>query len=361
MLAEIKATAAEERNAKELHRTMFPLLSVYSCTWSNPPWSLPFCYKFNCAHFEKQHSTPVANFFQVIYIVIVRGGTSESSISFLGFFGTFHVTHRNKIVNGSGKFLSDPCPQPLLSLFSPTHWLRNSHLHTHKTNININNFRFGLNQESVTGNFLSLVEQMWDWGREEISKLEKSQIPQIFKVRSLLFVAESRPRATLTLVVPTLPCTAQGCCWSAQRSDGYDCHGTMLPGERLQVPEWTGRRGHPSFLHQVHPWRRTDLMRTAAAHPRSPVAYLPASFSRRFLQLSQVTLLLLNTHSQPVRSVLTCATLSTKTFKLIRASCQKHLQEEILYFRGFSSATRFLFKRKKSNTTVLISLDFCNI
>ena len=103
------------------------------------------------------------------------------------------------------------------------------------------------------------------------------------------------------------------------------------------------------------------LMRTAAARPWSLVAYLPASFSRRFLQLSQVTSLLLNTYLRPVCSVLMHATPSTEIFKLIRAGCQKHLQEEIFYFRGFSSATGLLFKRKRSNTTVLINLDFCNI
>lgn len=136
MLAEIKATVAEEKNAKELHRTVFPLLSVYSYTRSNPLWSLPFCYNFNCAHFEKQHDTPMADFFQVIYIAIVRGGTSESSISSLGFIGAFHVIHRNQIVNSSGKLLCDPCSQPLLSLFSPTHQLRDADLHAYKTNIN---------------------------------------------------------------------------------------------------------------------------------------------------------------------------------------------------------------------------------
>lgn len=113
MLAEIKATVAEDRSAKELHRTILPLLSLYSCTWSNPLWSLPFCYNFDCAHFEKQHNTPMAHFFQVFSITTIRGDTSESSTSFLGFIGAFHVIHRVEIVNSSGKSSCNPCSQGL--------------------------------------------------------------------------------------------------------------------------------------------------------------------------------------------------------------------------------------------------------
>lgn len=56
-----------------------------------------------------------------------------------------------------------------------------------------------------------------------------------------------------------------------------------------------------------------------------------------------------------------CMPLSTETFKLIKVGCQKHLQEEMMYFRGFSSTTRLLFQRKRSNTTASINLHFCNI
>lgn len=153
MWAEIKATLAEDRNAKELHRTLLPSLAAYSCTWSNPLWSLPFCY--GCAHFEKQYNTPMADFFWVIYIVIIRGCTSESSISFLGFIGAFHVTHRNQTVNCSGKLFCDPSSPLLIS----SRTLRSAHKedkHQHKK------LQVWTQQGTCHREFLSLVEQMWD-------------------------------------------------------------------------------------------------------------------------------------------------------------------------------------------------------
>lgn len=87
-------------------------------------------------------------------------------ISFLGFVGAFHASHRNQTVTSWGKLLRDPCSQPHLSFFSPPHQSRDSDLHTYKTNLNTHNFRFGFNKESVPENFVPLVEQGLGQGRE---------------------------------------------------------------------------------------------------------------------------------------------------------------------------------------------------
>lgn len=110
------------------------------------------------------------------------------------------------------------------------------------------NFRFGLNQESVSENFLSLEEQMWGWGREEISKLGKSQIPQISKVRSLLFVAVQRADRVQHWhwLCPPSPCGAEMLLISSKKwrlwLPWYD--GTWRKGDS----PWMHREERPSLL-----------------------------------------------------------------------------------------------------------------
>lgn len=68
----------------------------------------------------------------------------------------------------------------------------------------------------------------------------------------------------------------------------------------------------------------------------------------------------LYTHTSDPILLLAPTTLLTEAFKFIREGCQKHLQEEMLYFRGLSPATGFLFARKESNAAVLTNLNSWN-